>query len=132
MCVGESTNRESSSSRSDELRAGRVRALVVGALVWDGEEHGDITLGLACERFGEEHSRVASSGSDSLSLGATCDAWSEGKITLLDDRLGDDASSGHRGRDERGWQGEMTFAIGGAGSAIVRREPDVSKDSSPR
>jgi hypothetical protein len=102
-----------------------VRALV-DALVWDGE-HGDITLGLVCGP-GDEHWTVASSRGESLSLGARGeDAWREGNITLLDDRLRHGDSSGHRGRDERGWQGEMTFAIGGAGLAIVGRDPDVAK-----
>jgi hypothetical protein len=117
--TGESTSRESNSSRSDELSAGRVWALV-GALVWDGDEQGqgEITLGLVCEASGE-HGAVASGRSgESLSSSEVecCDAWSEGKITLLD-REGD--CSGHRGGDERGWQGSMKVTIGGAGSAIV-------------
>jgi hypothetical protein len=102
-----------------------VRALV-GALVWDGDEHGDITLGLVCGP-GDEHRTFASSSGESLSLGARGDAWREGNITLLDDRLRHGDSSGHRGRDKRDWQGEMTFAIGGAGLAIVGRDPDVAK-----
>lgn len=101
-----------------------MRALV-GALDWDGDGHGDTTLGLV---LGDEHGTTVASSSDesSLSLGLW-DAWREGKITLLDDRLGDDDSSGRRGSDERGWKGEMTFVIGGTGLAIVGRELDASK-----